>query len=296
MTGVAMLRLGCPVWACDAWRGALYTRHARRQDFLGQYARVFGCVEGNSTFYGLPPRPTIERWAEEAPSGFRFCFKFPQMVTHRMLLRYADAERRQFFAALEPLAGKLGPLMLQLPPNFAGADLAVLLGYLDGLPRDFAYAVEVRHADWYDGATFELALDAGLTARNIARVNFDTRDLFAADAPDSATHEAQARKPRLPARAVTTNATPLLRFVGRNEAEHSRAALASWADTIAGWLRRGLEPYVFTHAPDDAHAPQLARLLHVLVRERVPALPELARFPGEDEPPDVVERQADLFG
>ena len=69
MPDLGTLRLGCPVWAFEGWRGSLYTRAARREEFLPQYARVFGAVEGNSTFYGLPAEATVRRWAAEAPPG-----------------------------------------------------------------------------------------------------------------------------------------------------------------------------------------------------------------------------------
>ena len=158
----ANLRLGCPVWACTAWRGSLFTRRAARDDYLPQYASVFDAVEGNSTFYGLPTEATVVRWHEQVPRHFRFCFKFPQVITHRMLLRYADAETSEFLFLLEPLRDRLGPLLLQLPPNFGAADLHVLTHYLDGLPGGFPYAVEVRHPEFFDGGAFEAALDDAL--------------------------------------------------------------------------------------------------------------------------------------
>ncbi len=290
----APLYIGCPVWACAAWRGSLYTRAARRQDFLPQYASVFGAVEGNSTFYGLPERTTVERWAAEVPAGFRFCFKFPQIVTHRMLLRYADVETFQFLDSLAPLRDRLGPLLLQLPPNFAGSDLVVLEGFLDSLPAGLAYAVEVRHPDWFDAGTYERALEDALARRGHARVNLDTRDLFAESEPDEGERDAQHRKPRVPHRATVTNGVAIVRFVGRNRADRSRAALLPWIAQLARWLRDGVETYLFTHAPNDAFAPQLARLAYDLARTELPDLAPLAPFPGESEPPEVPP-QADLF-
>jgi len=296
----AALRLGCPVWACTAWRGSLFTRRAARDDYLPQYASVFDAVEGNSTFYGLPNAATIARWREQVPADFRFCFKFPQVITHRMLLRYADAETSEFLFLLEPLRERLGPLLLQLPPNFSAADLHVLTHYLDGLPQGFTYAVEVRHPEFFDGGAFESALDAALAQRDVARVNFDATCLFADEALDDATREAIRRKPRLPLRRTATNATPVVRFVGRNDPEPCRAALRGWAAVVAEWEAEGRQAYFFTHAPDDAHAPALARLAHECFGERIANLPPLPAFPGEHEPPELADaeerpRQADLF-
>jgi uncharacterized protein YecE (DUF72 family) len=300
MDRVLQLRLGCPVWACAAWRGSLFTRRATRDDYLPQYASVFDAVEGNSTFYGLPTEATIARWREQVPAHFRFCFKFPQVVTHRMLLRYADAETSEFLFLLEPLRERLGPLLLQLPPNFGAADHGVLLRFLDSLPRGFPYAVEVRHPDFFDGAGFESALDEALAERDVARVVFDATCLFEGDAADEETREAMRRKPRLPLRRTATNATPVVRFVGRNDPEPCREALRGWAEVVARWAGEGREPYFFTHAPDDAHAPALARLAHECFSEFIPDLAPLPPFPGEHEPPEAIEpgespRQAELF-
>lgn len=295
----ANLRLGCPVWACAAWRDSLFTRRAARDDYLPQYASVFDAVEGNSTFYGLPTEATVARWHEQVPRHFRFCFKFPQVITHRMLLRYADAETSEFLFLLEPLRDRLGPLLLQLPPNFAAADLHVLMHYLDRLPRGFPYAVEVRHPEFFDGGAFEAALDDALAERLVARVNFDATCLFADQALDETTRDAIKRKPQLPLRRTATNATPIVRFVGRNDPEPCRAALQGWAEVVAQWEREGRESYFFTHAPDDAHAPALARVAHECFAARIANLPPLQAFPGETEPTveEEVEppRQAQLF-
>ena len=53
------LRVGCPVWAHAAWRGRFFTAEARREEFLPQYASVFGAAEANPTFYGLPAAATV---------------------------------------------------------------------------------------------------------------------------------------------------------------------------------------------------------------------------------------------
>lgn len=300
MERAATLRLGCPVWACTAWRGSLFTRRATRDDYLPQYASVFDAVEGNSTFYGLPTEATVARWREQVPAQFRFCFKFPQVITHRMMLRYADAETSEFLFLLEPLRERLGPLLLQLPPNFGAGDLHVLVHYLDNLPRGFSYAVEVRHPEFFDAGVFEGALDAALAERDVARVVFDASCLFADPGLDDTTRDALRRKPRLPLRHSATNATPVVRFVGRNDPEPCRDALRGWADVVARWVADAREPYFFTHAPDDAHAPALARVAHECFAERIAGLAPLPPFPGEHEPAEALEqqelpRQAELF-
>lgn len=277
------LRIGCPVWACADWRGSLYTAGAERKDYLPQYASVFSTVEGNSSFYALPSPNAVARWRAETPSSFRFCFKFPSDITHRLMLRNARAETHAFLKLMSPLEERLGPLMLQLGPRFGPQGLDTLRAFLRELPGAWHYAVEVRHPAFFDHGPDEAALNDLLRERGADRVLFDTRCVHAAPAHDRSTGQAQARKPLLPARNTVTGTRPLLRFVGQNDVSQADAYLDEWSELIAQWLQTGLKPYCFTHTPDDRHAPELARMLHDRIRARLPALAPLPAFPGESQ-------------
>ena len=52
--------LGCPIRACPEWAGSWFLTKDRKK-WLSDYASVFGTVEGNSTFYGLPALDTVKR-------------------------------------------------------------------------------------------------------------------------------------------------------------------------------------------------------------------------------------------
>jgi uncharacterized protein YecE (DUF72 family) len=277
------LRIGCPVWACADWRGHLYTRGAERKDYLAQYAQVYSTVEGNSTFYALPSATAVARWRDETPEHFRFCFKFPGDITHRMMLRDARAQTHAFLKLMEPLGERLGPFMLQLGPRFNGALLDRLRAYLRELPNQFHYAVEVRHPDYFDQGANEAALHEVLREHGVDRCLFDTRCIHAAASRDRSTAQAQARKPELPLRAVAIGERPMVRFVGQNQALAAEPWLDVWVDTLTDWLTAGREAYFFAHTPDDREAPELARRVHQRLRQRLPQLPALAGFPGERE-------------
>lgn len=277
------LRIGCPVWACAEWRGHLYTRGAERKDYLAQYAEVFSTVEGNSTFYALPSSGAVARWREETPEHFRFCFKFPSEISHRLMLRDARAETHAFLKLMAPLGERLGPFMLQLGPRFGAALLDRLRAYLRELPGQFRYAVEVRHPDFFDQGANEAALHEVLREHGVDRCLFDTRCIHAGSARDPSTTQAQARKPELPLRTVAVGERPMVRFVGQNHALAAEPWLDVWIDTLAEWLLAGRDAYFFAHTPDDREAPDLARQVHQRVRLRVPQLAPLAEFPGEHE-------------
>lgn len=275
--------LGCPLWAHAPWKGTFFTRDARREEFLPQYASVFGTAEGNATFYGLPAPDTVARWAQEAPEGFRFCFKFPRVISHDRQLVDAEADTVAFFERLAPLGTKLGPFFLQLHQSFGPERLPWLDMYLCGLPSTFAYAVEVRHVGFFDGGPGEAALDALLAERGVDRVLFDTRGLFASTAKDELTIDAKRKKPRVPFRRTATGRRPFVRFVGDPEVEKNDAVLRDWAAIAAAWIREGRTPYVFLHHPDDAHAPALARRFQRWLHEATPAVPVPPPWPVEQE-------------
>ena len=278
-SSIVVPRLGCPIWASPQWRGNLYSAGATTNDFLREYCRVFECVEGNITFYTLPSTEVVDRWCDATPEGFHFCFKFPRVVTHERVLVGAERETEAFFSLMERLLGRLGPLLLQLPPSFAPWQLAALDRYLAALPSRFTYAVEVRHRAWFGEGEGEL--NSLLEEHGVARGLMDTRALHAAKKTDPTTITAQGRKPKVPWCTVVNSGLPFVRIVGQNDVRSTTGYLDQWADVVAAWLEKGWAPYLFFHAPNDYFAPRLARAFHFLLRRRVPKLPEHPEWPGE---------------
>lgn len=276
--------LGLPIWSHKPWSGSLFTRDARSAEFLAQYASVFNAVEGNSTFYGLPSSDTVERWRDDTPTGFHFCFKLPRSITHERGLIGAGPETRDTFARLAPLGPRIGPYMIQLPPTFGPADLPTLERYLVSLPSGFAFAVEVRHEGFFGGGADERALDALLAEHGASRIIFDTRGLRSADPRLPGVADAQRRKPWLPVRHDAPGQRPVVRYVAHPEVKANLTWLADWANVVAEWIGAGREPYVFIHSPDDNVAPALARAFHALVAERA-AVGQMPPWLGENEPP-----------
>jgi uncharacterized protein YecE (DUF72 family) len=280
---------GCPVWACRQWQGNFFPKRTRPSEFLGRYSAIFNSVEGNSVFYGMPRRETVFQWAEDTPEGFQFTFKFPRVISHELGLRQSREETGTFLSLMEPLAerGRLGPLLLQLPPLFSPGSLGDLKSFLERLPRDFEYGLEVRHWGWYDGEadedSAESRLNRLLRQHRINRVHLDSRPLNSLPAEDPAEAAAQQRKPRLPFRKTVTGRHPVIRIVGRNHIEQVQPWLEAWARITDEWLNQGLQPFLFFHTPSDRYAPDLARLFHGILSELRPDLSPLEMWPGEVE-------------
>lgn len=283
--------LGCPVWACDDWVGKIYASKNRRT-WLPSYSKLFKTVEGNSTFYGIPSLDTVRRWADETAPGFKFVLKFPRVITHDCQLKGAHSETRDFLRLLDVLAkaDRLGPTFLQMSPSFAGKQIDDLAKYLAALPRSFPFAVEVRNFDYFDNAGREKQLVDLLTALGMDWVIFDSRALYSKHASDEFEKESQRRKPQTPVRKTTTGNYPIVRLIGRNKIAEAKTQMHEWVDQVAAWIGEGLRPYLFTHCPDDAFAPEFAFAFHQKLRTLIPTLPEL-QMPNFPQP----ERQGRLF-
>jgi uncharacterized protein YecE (DUF72 family) len=278
--------LGCPIWACSRWQGSLFTKRARRDDWLKQYSQVFATVEGNSTFYGLPTRDSVQRWIETTLEPFHFALKFPRTISHDHRLLNADAETDAFLEILEILhkADRLGPSFLQLPSGFSPHHIDDLAKYLEGLPTEFPYAVEVRHPDFFDRGRNERALQHLLCDLKVDRVILDSRPLFSAPPENDSERQAQSRKPQLPVHPTATARCPMIRFIGRNDVQRTLPWIHEWAPVVAQWIIAGLTPYVFMHTPDDLHAPSLARLFHSELQKHTQRVGEMPEWPGESGP------------
>ena len=100
------------------WVGNFFTDDAKQSDFLKQYASVFNAVEGNTTFYNIPSESTLQKWRRATPDVFKFCFKFHRSITHEKQLENVEDDILRFLETFDPIAERLGPFMIQLPPSF----------------------------------------------------------------------------------------------------------------------------------------------------------------------------------
>lgn len=254
--------IGLTQWGYKEWVGNFFSNDAKQEFFLTQYASVFNSVEGNTTFYRVPNSETIERWGEMVPSDFKFCFKFPQSITHYKRLKNVTDEVLSFLDPFNSIRTKLGPFHIQLSSRFSFHEMDKLESLIKILPAHYSFAVEVRHPDFFDKGKQERHLNDLLRNFGINRVVFDTRRLHSLKSEDPSIKKAQERKPQTPVRFDSTGANPFVRFVGANDVLNNEAYLKEWAIITANWIREGKHPYIFIHSPDTLHAPKLARYFH----------------------------------
>jgi len=128
--------------------------------WLEHYAERFATVEVNNAFYRLPEATTFEAWAARTPPDFVAAVKVSRYLTHVKRLREPAEPVERFLSRARHLGPKLGPVLLQLPPNLV-ADGRALEATLDELPPDVRVAVELRHDSWFTEDTRRILVDHG---------------------------------------------------------------------------------------------------------------------------------------
>jgi uncharacterized protein YecE (DUF72 family) len=237
------VRIGCSGWNYAAWRDPVY-RGAPPSRWLGLYAQLFDTVEVNATFYRLPTRAAVERWVEQTPPGFVFAVKASRYLTHVRRLRDLAPGVERFTAPLEPLAGagKLGPVLWQLPETFRRDDerLAAALGRLPPGP----HAWEFRHPSWFVPDVYALLRDHGAA-------------LVVGDSPDRPFQE----------RVVTAPWTYVRFHHGRRgrRGNYSETELREWAGRLA---RLDVPAWAYFNNDWEAFAVRNARRLRTLLAGR----------------------------
>lgn len=157
-------RIGTQGWSYADWVGPFYPEGTRTADWLEAYTTRFDTVELDTTFYRAPSAKMVQGWDQKTPPGFLFAAKFPRAITHDAGLSGVADETRAFLRAIEPLGAKLGPLLVQLPPQFQNrpAEAAALRQFVETLPAGFQYAVEFRHRSWLEPQTYALLAERGI--------------------------------------------------------------------------------------------------------------------------------------
>jgi uncharacterized protein YecE (DUF72 family) len=142
------LLVGTSGWQYRDWRGVLYPERLPPRAWLSHYAASFGTVEVNNAFYRLPERAVFARWRDQTPAGFVMAVKASRYLTHVRRLRDPGEPVARLVERAEGLGDRLGPFLLQLPPNLR-AEPDRLDACLRAFPAAARVAVECRHDTWW---------------------------------------------------------------------------------------------------------------------------------------------------
>ena len=198
------VKFGTSTWTYEGWMGTVYNRPYTKKNFkqtcLEEYAEYpyFSTVGIDHTFYGPASDDILKRYASQLPEGFECLSKVWERIT---IPRYSKNKRYGKLAG-EPnpdylnadlfkdavlpqyersFAGHTGPFIFQFqtqyPQSVKGDDdqsdekssgeifTEDLDGFLNLLPTDFRYAVEVRNREFLTPEYFDM-----LRSHNVSHV------------------------------------------------------------------------------------------------------------------------------
>jgi len=218
---VARIRIGTAGWSVPKGQAApcpVVGSHLER------YGAVLNAVEINSSFYRPYRTATYERWAASVPEDFCFAVKVPKAITHERRLMDIDDLLDRFLSEAGGLGPKLGPLLIQLPPNLsfqlgvADRFLSELRGRVEG-----SIVCEPRHT-----SGFAPEAEALLDRLRIARVAADPAPLPGADDPGGWRGLSYYRLHVSPRIYYSAYSPPYLAAIAEVLASDAAAAIETW--------------------------------------------------------------------
>jgi uncharacterized protein YecE (DUF72 family) len=226
------LRIGTSGYSYKEWKGSFYPKKLPDKEMLSFYAGRFKTVEINYTFYHMPTENSLLQWAKIVPEGFKFALKANQRITHIKRLRDCQDTLKRFLEVASVLdeGDHLGPILVQLPPNFK-FDQPLLEDFLALRPSAFLFAFEVRHPSWYTEETYAVLRKHG-TALCLAETEKET-----------------------PLEVLTADFT----YVRLRREKYTAKQLAAWKKRFEEWLGKGVDVYAYCKHEDAGKAPAYAR-------------------------------------
>jgi uncharacterized protein YecE (DUF72 family) len=235
--------IGCAKWGRKDWIGKLYPPKTKESEFLEHYVKHFNTIELNATHYQIYPASTIKKWGDKAKGlDFTFCPKVPQTISHYTDLASdkAQALTDQFLQGVEAFGKQLGPIFLQVSEKYSPQKKDALLKYVEKLPKDARFCVEVRHPSWFSDGAARKELFGTLAKQKAGTVITDTsgrRDC---------------------AHMELTTPVAFIRFVGNNLHPTDYTRVDDWVQRMKSWIAKGIkEIYFFMHQHEEIDSPKL---------------------------------------
>jgi len=172
------LLVGTSSWSSRDWCGSFYPESIEAGDMIRAYSQQLPTVEIDATWHHMPSRTMVDAWKSRTPAGFVFAAKVPKIISHDKYLEDCEQDLKEFLTIMARLEDKLGPLILQFPYVAKGKDpreyetgedfLARLTKFVDLLPSEFKWGVEMRNPKWLRTELLDT-----LRSRNVALVFID---------------------------------------------------------------------------------------------------------------------------
>lgn len=243
--------VGCAKWGRKEWIGKIYPKGTKEANFLDEYVHHYNSIELNATHYKIYEPDAIRKWdAKASGHKFKFCPKVPQAISHYSQLTNAGPQTTAFLEGVLAFEEHLGPIFLQVSDKFSPNRKDQLFQYLDSLPKDLQWFLEVRHPQWFSDEGVWLELLQTLQKLKVGLLITDTsgrRDC---------------------AHMHLTVPSAFIRFVGNSLHPTDYTRIDDWVNRIRYWLEHGLkELYFFMHMHDEAYSPELSVYLADKMKE-----------------------------
>lgn len=230
---MARVLIGTSGWHYDSWRGLFYPKAVTLKKQLRYYATKFQTTELNGVFYRTPTPDAVKNWRGDTGKDFVFAWKASKFITHwKRLSQNAVNSLELLEDRLSLLGDKAGPILFQLPPNFA-VDCDRLASFLTLLSKERRYSFEFRNPSWYEPRVLRQLSD-----HNISLCLSDHHD---APAPWKRTANFLYIRGHGPS--------------GRYKGHYTAATLRQWAKRINAWKTRGYDVYVYFDNDQKSAAP-----------------------------------------
>ena len=236
-----LVYLGCAKWGRKEWIGKIYPKGTKEAQFLDHYVKHYNSIELNATHYKIYKPEEIAKWAAKAAgTAFKFCPKVSNSISHYSGFNNADALTTSFLEGILAFGKNLGPIFLQVSESYSPTQRDKLFAYLNTLPKDLQFFLEVRHPHWFSDKVVHKELFDTLRLNQVGAVITDT-----AGRRDVAHMELTIPK-------------VIIRYVGNSLHATDYTRADEWVTRMKYWLDNGLqELYFFMHMHDEAYSPEL---------------------------------------
>lgn len=247
--------LGGTGWTVKEWKGNVYPKKIKADQYLEYYSKQFGTIEFNTTHYRIPSHEQVEKWYLKAQGDFRFCPKILQGISHRAFSPRSEELMKSFTDSILLLKEKIGCAFMQLPPYFGPDKWESLQTFLTNTKSPLPLAIEFRHEDWFlDPIQFN------------KQVNWLHQNGF-----HTCITDVSGRRDVLHLQ-VAGNIV-CIRFVGSGKDQIDLPRLDNWINKIKFWLDIGLqEVYFFLHHPNNIKAAEQSLYLQKGLNAAIPKL------------------------
>lgn len=236
----AKVYIGCAKWGRVEWVGNIYPEKTKEKDFLQHYVHHYNSIELNASHYKVYGPRAIEKWKAKAEGkDFLFCPKMYKGITHFGKLTGKNFLTTEFLRGVLAFQEHLGPIFIQVSDAYSPKRKGELFDFLQSLPTDMQFFLEVRHPGWFrEDVSNELF--EKLHSLHIGTVITDTagrRDC---------------------AHMHVTIPKTFIRYVGNSLHPTDYTRIDAWVERMKYWIRNGIDDiYFFMHMHDEATSPEL---------------------------------------